>query len=135
MELGGELLFGLSFSLLEFQLVKVVHPSAASHVDIIGNDSRLLEELNVIDLFVAHGNWLLQCKMNNSDQLIRSTGLEESMLHIGERNVHSEALSTNIGNTIFVNLKIADSLSTLKVWLYDNVFKCLLSSLNHLEWL
>jgi len=39
MELGGELLLGPSFSLLLLELVEVVSSPAASHVDVIGNDT------------------------------------------------------------------------------------------------
>lgn len=71
--------------------------------------------------------------MNDRYELVLSARLEESMLHVREWNINSESLGGDIGDSILVNFEISDSLTSLKVWLDDNILKGFLSSLNHLK--
>lgn len=82
MELRGQLFLSLPFSFLHLEFIEVVHPSASSHVDVIGNNSRLLEELDIQDLLVAHDDWLFQSEMDDGYQLVLGAWLEEGVLHV-----------------------------------------------------
>ena len=76
------------------QLVEVVHATTSSaHINVVSCYARLLEELHVVHLLVAHHNRRLQSEVNDREQFVGGARLEESMLDLLERNVQLETLA------------------------------------------
>ena len=71
--------------------------------------------------------------MQDSDKFILSTRLEDCMLDVRERNLHFESLGREVAETVLVKFQVADCLSSLKVWLDDDVLQGITATLKNFE--
>ena len=55
------------------------------------------------------------------------------MPHIREKNIHLETFVGAVSQSIVVNLKITYSLSTIEIWLDDDILESISSSMDGLE--
>ena len=77
----------------------------------------------------------MQSEMDNCNQLISSTWLEESVLDVGEWDLNVETLSRRISDTILVDLQVTDGPSTLQVRLDRDILEHISLTLDQLDWL
>ena len=73
----------LSLALLLLQLIHVSESLASRLViQVISRIACLLEELDILMLFLPNHNWNFEVEVNNHDQFILSAGLEKGVLNI-----------------------------------------------------
>jgi hypothetical protein len=79
------------------ELIDVVHLVASTlEVNVLSSHTRLLKELDILNLFGADQDRLLQVEMNNNDNFFRSTRLEETVLDVREADINLLALASDI---------------------------------------
>jgi hypothetical protein len=77
--------------------------AATLEVNVLSSHTRLLKELDVLDLFGADQDRLLQVEMNNHNNFFRSTRLEETVLDVRETNVNLLTLASDVSQTILLD--------------------------------
>jgi hypothetical protein len=127
-----DLLLPLALLLLQFVHICESLPRSLI-VQIVFRDTCLLEELDILDLLSTYHYRNLQVEVNNNDQFILCTGLEEGMLDVREGNIHVVALGGDETDSILVNLQVTCGLLAHYVGSNDQTLKHLFLALDDLD--
>lgn len=101
-------------------LFKFIHISlslpSTSNINIISNVTSFLKELNILDFLCSNHDLSLKMEMNDNQQLIFLTRLEEGMFDIRESYVNVLTLLRSKSYTILMDFKVSNSLFANNIW-------------------
>lgn len=95
--------------------------AAAREIYVFCGDSRFLVKLNIGNFLSAKQNWIFETEVEQHDEFVARTGLEEAVFNIAEADIHLLSLLGSEANTVCVKFEISKRLLADEVWPDDQV--------------